>query len=51
MIHSGVLPAISHFGVDVTDRKIVVNLSPSEQKKNGPLLVCRLAMVSGSDER
>jgi magnesium chelatase family protein len=32
-----VLAAISHFGVDVTDQKIVVNLSPSEQKKNGPL--------------
>ncbi|MCM3586988.1 YifB family Mg chelatase-like AAA ATPase [Mesobacillus maritimus] len=32
-----VIAALSHFGVDVTDQKVVVNLSPSEQKKNGPL--------------
>ncbi|SEN89360.1 magnesium chelatase family protein [Mesobacillus persicus] len=32
-----VIAALSHFGADVTDMKVVVNLSPSEQKKNGPL--------------
>jgi magnesium chelatase family protein len=32
-----VIAALSHFGADVTDQKVVVNLSPSEQKKNGPL--------------
>ncbi|WML58631.1 YifB family Mg chelatase-like AAA ATPase [Neobacillus sp. PS2-9] len=32
-----VIAALSHFAVDVTNQKVVVNLSPSEQKKNGPL--------------
>jgi magnesium chelatase family protein len=32
-----VIAALSHFGEDVTDQKVVVNLSPPEQKKNGPL--------------
>lgn len=32
-----VIAALSHFDADVTDQKVVVNLSPSEQKKNGPL--------------
>lgn len=27
----------SHFSVYVTDQKMVVNLSPAEHKKNGPL--------------
>ena len=26
-----VIAALSHFGADVTDQKVVVNLSPSEQ--------------------
>jgi magnesium chelatase family protein len=30
-----VLASITHFDLDVTDKKIVVNLSPSDQKKNG----------------
>ncbi|WP_040207185.1 YifB family Mg chelatase-like AAA ATPase [Neobacillus jeddahensis] len=34
-----VVAALGHFDVDVTDQKVVVNLSPSEQKKNGPLFV------------
>jgi magnesium chelatase family protein len=41
-----VLAAISQFGVDVTDRKIVVNLSPSEQKKNGPLFDLAMAIAA-----
>jgi magnesium chelatase family protein len=41
-----VLAAISHFGVDVTDRKIVVNLSPAEQKKNGPLFDLAMAIAA-----
>lgn len=32
-----VLAALSYFDVDVTDQKVVVNLLPAEQKKNGPL--------------
>lgn len=32
-----VLAAHSYFDVDVTDQKVVVNLLPAEQKKNGPL--------------
>lgn len=31
------LAALSYFDVDVTDQKVVVNLLPAEQKKNGPL--------------
>jgi magnesium chelatase family protein len=50
-----VLAAISHIGVDVTDRKIVVNLSPAEQKKNGPLFDLAMVIagnwVSGTDKR
>lgn len=40
-----VLSAIRTLDCDVTDQKIVVNLSPSEQKKNGPLF--DLAMAIG----
>ncbi|MGY0691332.1 YifB family Mg chelatase-like AAA ATPase [Virgibacillus sp. FSP13] len=40
-----VLSAIKTLDCDVTDQKIVVNLSPSEQKKNGPLF--DLAMAIG----
>jgi hypothetical protein len=32
-----VIATLSHFAVDLTDQKVVVNLSPAEQKKNGPL--------------
>ncbi|SEN89225.1 magnesium chelatase family protein [Mesobacillus persicus] len=39
-----VLSAIRAQKCDVTDQKIVVNLSPSEQKKNGPFF--DLAMAS-----
>ncbi|MFK2825561.1 YifB family Mg chelatase-like AAA ATPase [Bacillus sp. B190/17] len=40
-----VLSAVRTLDGDVTDQKIVVNLSPSEQKKNGPLF--DLAMAIG----
>jgi len=40
-----VLSTIRTLDCDVTDQKIVVNLSPSEQKKNGPLF--DLAMAVG----
>ena len=40
-----VLSAVRTLDCDVTDRKIVVNLSPSEQKKNGPFF--DLAMAIG----
>ena len=40
-----VLSAIHTLDCDVTNQKIVVNLSPSEQKKNGPLF--DLAMAIG----
>lgn len=40
-----VLAALSHFDVDVTDQKIIVNLSPSEQKKNGPLFDIAIAIA------
>jgi magnesium chelatase family protein len=41
-----VLSALSHFGVDVTDQKVVVNLSPPEQKKNGPLFDLAIAIAA-----
>ena len=41
-----VLAALGHFDVDVTDQKIVVNLSPSEQKKNGPLFDLAIAIAA-----
>ncbi|MFP7299069.1 magnesium chelatase domain-containing protein [Neobacillus niacini] len=41
-----VLAALGHFDVDVTDKKIVVNLSPSEQKKNGPLFDLAIAIAA-----
>jgi magnesium chelatase family protein len=40
-----VLSAISHFDVDVTDKKVVVNLSPAEQKKNGSLFDLAMAIA------
>lgn len=40
-----VLAALTHFGIDVTDQKIIVNLSPSEQKKNGPLFDLAMAIA------
>lgn len=40
-----VLSAVHTLGCDVSDEKIVVNLSPSEQKKNGPFF--DLAMAIG----
>lgn len=40
-----VLSAVHTLACDVTDQKIVVNLSPSEQKKNGPFF--DLAMAIG----
>lgn len=46
-----VLSAIRTLDCDVTDQKIVVNLSPSEQKKNGPLfdLAIALAVLKETD--
>ncbi|WP_328051292.1 magnesium chelatase domain-containing protein [Neobacillus cucumis] len=41
-----VIAALGHFNVDVTDQKIVVNLSPSEQKKNGPLFDLAIAVAT-----
>ena len=41
-----VLAALSHFGKDVTDQKVVVNLSPPEQKKNGPLFDLAMAIAA-----
>lgn len=41
-----VLAALGYFDVDVTDKKIVVNLSPSEQKKNGPLFDLAIAIAA-----
>lgn len=40
-----VLSALSLFAADVTDQKVVVNLSPSEQKKNGPILTWELPLL------
>ncbi|MCM3763918.1 YifB family Mg chelatase-like AAA ATPase [Neobacillus niacini] len=41
-----VIAALSHFDMDVTDQKVVVNLSPAEQKKNGPLFDLAIAIAS-----
>jgi magnesium chelatase family protein len=41
-----VIAALGHFDIDVTDQKIVVNLSPSEQKKNGPLFDLAIAIAA-----
>lgn len=41
-----VIAALSHFGEDVTDQKVVVNLSPPEQKKNGPLFDLAIAIAA-----
>jgi magnesium chelatase family protein len=41
-----VIAALSHFGEDVTDQKVVVNLSPPEQKKNGPLFDLAMAIAA-----
>ncbi|MFZ7942515.1 YifB family Mg chelatase-like AAA ATPase [Neobacillus sp. 19] len=41
-----VVAAISHFDMDVTDQKVVVNLSPAEQKKNGPLFDLAIAIAA-----
>jgi magnesium chelatase family protein len=41
-----VVAALSYFGVDVTDQKMVVNLSPAEQKKNGPLFDLAIAIAA-----
>ncbi|PAE38173.1 YifB family Mg chelatase-like AAA ATPase [Bacillus sp. 7884-1] len=41
-----VIAALSHFGKDVTDQKVVVNLSPPEQKKNGPLFDLAMAIAA-----
>lgn len=41
-----VIAALSHFGEDVTDQKVVDNLSPPEQKKNGPLFDVAMAIAA-----
>ncbi|WLR50670.1 YifB family Mg chelatase-like AAA ATPase [Bacillus tianshenii] len=40
-----VLAALHSFGVELPDKKIIINLSPAEQKKNGPMF--DLAMAIG----
>jgi magnesium chelatase family protein len=41
-----VAAALGHFDADMTDQKVVVNLSPSEQKKNGPLFDLAIAVAA-----
>ncbi|WP_459213763.1 magnesium chelatase domain-containing protein [Neobacillus niacini] len=41
-----VVAALGHFAVDLTDQKIVINLSLSEQKKNGPLFDLAIAIAA-----
>ncbi|TYS17718.1 YifB family Mg chelatase-like AAA ATPase [Rossellomorea vietnamensis] len=41
-----VLASLAHFDLDVTDRKVVVNLSPSDQKKNGALFDLAIAVAA-----
>ncbi|WP_241558901.1 YifB family Mg chelatase-like AAA ATPase [Oceanobacillus halophilus] len=41
-----VLASIAHFDLDVTDKKVVVNLSPSDQKKNGSLFDLSIAVAA-----
>ncbi|MFE8698136.1 YifB family Mg chelatase-like AAA ATPase [Cytobacillus sp. FJAT-53684] len=41
-----VLASIAHFDLDVTDKKVVVNLSPSDQKKNGALFDLAIAIAA-----
>ncbi|MGD6969227.1 magnesium chelatase domain-containing protein [Rossellomorea vietnamensis] len=41
-----VLASLAHFDSDVTDRKVVVNLSPSDQKKNGALFDLAIAVAA-----
>jgi magnesium chelatase family protein len=41
-----VIAALSHFAADLTDQKVVVNLSPAEQKKNGPLFDLAIALAA-----
>ncbi|MDC3423464.1 YifB family Mg chelatase-like AAA ATPase [Aquibacillus sp. 3ASR75-11] len=41
-----VLASIAHFDLDVTDKKVVVNLSPSDQKKNGSLFDLAIAIAA-----
>ncbi|MED4206636.1 magnesium chelatase domain-containing protein [Neobacillus mesonae] len=41
-----VIAAISHFNIDIIDQKVVVNLSPVEEKKNGPLFDLTIAIAA-----
>lgn len=41
-----VIAALSYFDMDVADQKVVVNLSPAEQKKNGPLFDLAIAVAA-----
>ena len=41
-----VMASLAHFDFDVTDKKVVVNLSPSDQKKNGSLFDLAIAMAA-----
>jgi len=41
-----VLASLAHFDLDVTDKKVVVNLSPSDQKKNGALFDLAIAIAA-----
>lgn len=41
-----VLASIAHFDLDVTDKKVVVNLSPPDQNKNGSLFDLAIAVAA-----
>ena len=41
-----VIAALNFFDMDINDQKVVVNLSPAEQKKSGPLFDLPIAVVA-----
>ncbi|MBS4212695.1 YifB family Mg chelatase-like AAA ATPase [Neobacillus rhizophilus] len=41
-----VIATLSHFDMNITDQKVVVNLSPAEEKKNGPLFDLAIAIAA-----
>jgi magnesium chelatase family protein len=41
-----VLAAIGYFGADTTDQKVMINLSPAEHKKKGPLFDLAIAIAA-----
>jgi magnesium chelatase family protein len=46
-----VLASLGHFDVDVTDKKVIVNLSPPEHKKNGPLFDLAIAVAALKEQK